>query len=75
MLENQDRKQVFEDWIERILDASEGYKKAHAFTRGTPKAPPLPTQIWVKDEYVGHPHEIAQVYLQEWGALLGRTRI
>ena len=40
MLENQDRKNVFDEWIDRILDASEGYRKAHAFTRGTPKAPP-----------------------------------
>ena len=36
--------------------------------RGTPKAPPLPTEIWDKDRYVGHPHEVAQVYLKEWGS-------
>ena len=73
VLENQDRKSAFDEWIDRILDASEGYRKAHAFTRGSPKAPPLPTQIWVKDQYVGHPHEIAQVYLNEWGLTLGPT--
>ena len=72
VFENQDRKTTFDEWIDRILDASEGYRKAHAFTRGTAKAPPLPTQIWIKDQYVGHPHEIAQVHLEEWGSLWGQ---
>ena len=71
-LGDKDREQAFEEWIDRILDASQGYRRAHAVTRGNPKAPPLPTQIWVKDQYVGHPHEIAQIYLQEWGAFWGQ---
>ena len=42
---------------------------AHNFTRGTPKAPPLPTGLWHKGQYLGHPHVIAQVFLQQWGGL------
>ena len=68
-LEYKDRKEAFDVWIERILDASQRYRKAHAFTRGAPKAPPPPTHIWVKEEFVGHPHEIAQIYCKEWEAL------
>ena len=52
-LEKQDKKSAVEDWIERILDASQGYRMAHNFTRGTPKAPPLPTGMWHKGEYLG----------------------
>ena len=36
------------DWIEEILDASTGYKKAHNCTRPTSKAPPLRTHMWKK---------------------------
>ena len=33
-------------WIQEILDPAKGYSKAHTWTRGTPKAPPLPTELW-----------------------------
>ena len=33
--------QAITDWIEDILDASQGYRKAHTWTRGTSKAPPI----------------------------------
>eukprot|EP00973_Karenia_brevis_P093669 12418466-Karenia_brevis.AAC.1 len=33
----------FAEWVERILNQQEGYRPAHNWTRGTPKAPPLPT--------------------------------
>ena len=71
VLENNDRTAV-EQWVDRILDANEGCRKAHAFTGGTHKAPPLLTQIWDNGQYVAHPHEIAQVYLREWGSLWGQ---
>ena len=35
-----------ESWIQEILDPQKGYSKAHAWTRGTPKAPPLPVEMW-----------------------------
>ena len=48
VLENTHKASAIEEWIERILDTSQGYRKARAFKRGTPKAPPLPTEIWDK---------------------------
>eukprot|EP00973_Karenia_brevis_P086544 12001071-Karenia_brevis.AAC.1 len=36
-------REVFAEWVERILNQREGYRMAHNWTRGTPKAPPLPT--------------------------------
>ena len=54
------------DWIEDILDASQGHRKAHAWTRGTSKAPPLPTHMWKKGEYVSHPHEMGKHLLADW---------
>eukprot|EP00973_Karenia_brevis_P063605 8840635-Karenia_brevis.AAC.1 len=32
----------FAEWVDSILDQRAGYKLAHNWTRGTPKAPPLP---------------------------------
>ena len=68
-LEGQDKASAIELWIERILDASQGYRVAHNYTRDTPKAPPLPSGMWHKGEYLGHAHQIAQAYLQQWGNL------
>ena len=55
------------DWIEEILDASMGYKKAHNWTRPTSKAPPLPTHMWRKGKHISHPHEMGGILLKEWG--------
>ena len=55
------------DWIEEILDASMGYKKAHTWTRPNSKAPPLPTHMWKKGKYISHPHEMGDMMLKEWG--------
>ena len=57
------------DWIEEILDASMGYKRAHKWTRPTSKAPPLPTSMWRKGKYYSHPHEVWDILLQEWGSI------
>ena len=56
-----------EQWLDRILDPSQGYRVAHRVARGTPKAPPLPTELLDKGKYLGHPRLIAQVYLDQWG--------
>eukprot|EP00973_Karenia_brevis_P070350 9779554-Karenia_brevis.AAC.1 len=32
----------FAKWVDRILDNKTGYRLAHNWTRGTPKAPPPP---------------------------------
>ena len=52
-LEGKDKASAIELWIERILDASQGYRVAHNYTRGTPKAPPLPTGMWHKGNTLG----------------------
>ena len=54
------------DWIEEILDASMGYKKAHNWTRPESKAPPLPTSMWKKGQYISHPHQMGGHYLKDW---------
>ena len=41
-LEDKDKKQAFDEWIERILDASQGYRQAHAFYQGSTQGPPTP---------------------------------
>eukprot|EP00973_Karenia_brevis_P023696 3265005-Karenia_brevis.AAC.1 len=33
----------YAEWVERILNQREGYRLAHNWTMGTPKAPPLST--------------------------------
>ena len=55
------------DWIDEILDASMGYKKAHNWTRPDSKAPPLPTSMWRQGKYISHPHEIGGQLLKDWG--------
>ena len=61
------------NWIDRILDPSHGYSEAHTWTRGTNKAPPLPTHL-VEGEgdnqvVYGHPHEFGAKYVRYWGNL------
>ena len=55
------------DWIEEILDASMGYKKAYNYTRPTSKAPTLPTHMWRKGKYISHTHEMGGILLKESG--------
>eukprot|EP00973_Karenia_brevis_P025809 3562116-Karenia_brevis.AAC.1 len=45
----------YAEWVERILNHSEGYRLAHSWTRGTPKAPPLPTSGTYNGIHFGHP--------------------
>eukprot|EP00973_Karenia_brevis_P071963 9999045-Karenia_brevis.AAC.1 len=33
----------YAEWVDRILNKKEGCRLAYTFTRGAPKAPPLPT--------------------------------
>ena len=61
------------NWIDRILDPDKGYTEAHKWTRGTAKAPPLPTTLVIDDgvnkHTYGHPHELGTKYVRDWGAL------
>ena len=65
----QAEKHGIDTWIQEILDPKKGYSKAHTWARGTPKAPPLPTDMWRGGEYIGNSHLITQALLQDWGAL------
>ena len=42
----QAEKHGIDSCIQEILDPKKGYPKAHTWARGTPKAPPLPTEMW-----------------------------
>ena len=57
------------DWIEEILDPQTGYKEAHNWTRGTSKAPPLPTHMWKKGKYYSHPHDMGDILLKDGGSI------
>ena len=58
------------NWIDRILDPARGYTEAHEWTRGTSKAPPLPTYLIVEEgdqsHTYGHPHELGPKYVKDW---------
>eukprot|EP00973_Karenia_brevis_P024124 3329545-Karenia_brevis.AAC.1 len=45
----------YAEWVERILNHREGSRLAHNWTRGTPKAPPLPTSGTYGGVHYGHP--------------------
>ena len=61
------------NWIDRILDPAKGYTEAHTWTMGTSKAPPLPTHLVEEDggltRTYGHPHELGEKYVKDWGNL------
>ena len=61
------------NWIDRILDPEKGYTEAHRWTRGTAKAPPLPTHLVVGEgtdqRTYGPPHELGEKYVRDWGEL------
>eukprot|EP00973_Karenia_brevis_P040047 5530506-Karenia_brevis.AAC.1 len=54
-------RQGYAEWVERILNQKEGYRMAHNWTRGTPKAPPLPTAATIEGHPYGHPSVRAQI--------------
>ena len=60
--------QASDIWIE-IVEPRLGYSEVHTLTRGSPKAPPLPRELWRNWVCYGRPHELAQIYLQDWGCI------
>eukprot|EP00973_Karenia_brevis_P085879 11912164-Karenia_brevis.AAC.1 len=46
-------RQGYAEWVDKILNQSEGYRLAHNWTRGTPKAPPLPTSATYEGTHYG----------------------
>ena len=52
-LEQLDRQSAVEEWIEKILDPTQGYRLAHSFTRGTPKAPLCHQGCGIKGNILG----------------------
>ena len=56
MRNNEDTSAV-EDSVEQSLDAQQGYKQAHSWTRGTSKAsPPLHIHVEERELELRHPH-------------------
>ena len=51
------------------MDASQGYKRAHNWTRGTSKASQLPTHMWRKGKFIRHPHEMGSYLLEDWSKI------
>eukprot|EP00973_Karenia_brevis_P072707 10098612-Karenia_brevis.AAC.1 len=48
-------RQGYAEWVDRILNQKEGYRLAQNWTRGTPKAPPLPTSATDDGVHYGQP--------------------
>eukprot|EP00973_Karenia_brevis_P048514 6733791-Karenia_brevis.AAC.1 len=53
--ETKQNRQGYAEWVDRILNHREGYRLARNSTRGTPKAPPLPTSATYDGIHDGHP--------------------
>ena len=53
VLEGKDKASAIELWIERILDASQGYRVAHNYTRGTSKPRRCPWACGTKGNTLG----------------------
>eukprot|EP00973_Karenia_brevis_P092029 12410364-Karenia_brevis.AAC.1 len=51
--------------VERILNQSEGYRLAHNWTRGTPKAPQLPTSATYEGVHYGRPSELGPKFQKD----------
>eukprot|EP00973_Karenia_brevis_P084425 11716085-Karenia_brevis.AAC.1 len=62
-------RQGYAEWVDRILNQSEGYRLPHNWTRGTPKASPLPTSATYEGVYYGHPSELGPKFHKDWKAL------
>eukprot|EP00973_Karenia_brevis_P031490 4345355-Karenia_brevis.AAC.1 len=56
----------YAEWVERILNQKEGYRLAHNWTRGTPKAPPLPTSGTNGGIHYGHPSALGPKFHRGW---------
>eukprot|EP00973_Karenia_brevis_P096149 12430843-Karenia_brevis.AAC.1 len=62
-------RQGYGEWVDRILNQHERYRLAHNWTRGTPKAPPLPTSATIAGVHYGHPAELGARYQKDWDQL------
>eukprot|EP00973_Karenia_brevis_P005756 784521-Karenia_brevis.AAC.1 len=54
------------EWVERILNQKGEYRLAHNWTRGTPKAPPLPTSGTYGGVHYGHPSALGPKFHRDW---------
>eukprot|EP00973_Karenia_brevis_P085635 11880035-Karenia_brevis.AAC.1 len=59
----------YAEWVERILNQREDYRLAHNWTRGVPKAPPLPTSGTYDGSHYGHPSTLGPKFHRDWDAL------
>eukprot|EP00973_Karenia_brevis_P003252 447432-Karenia_brevis.AAC.1 len=58
----------YAEWVERIPNQREGYRSAHNWTRGTPKAPPLATSGTCDRVHYGHPSTLGLKFQRGWEA-------
>eukprot|EP00973_Karenia_brevis_P093288 12416634-Karenia_brevis.AAC.1 len=59
----------YAEWVERIINQREGYRLAHNWTRGIPKAPPLPTSGTYDGIHYGHLSALGPKFQRDWEAL------
>eukprot|EP00973_Karenia_brevis_P024693 3405205-Karenia_brevis.AAC.1 len=59
----------YAEWAGRILHQKEGYRLAHNWTRGTLKAPPLPTSGTYDGVHYGNPITLGPKFQRGWEAL------
>eukprot|EP00973_Karenia_brevis_P038119 5256319-Karenia_brevis.AAC.1 len=59
----------YAEWVECILNQKEGYRLAHNWTRGTPKAPPVPTSGTDDGVHCRNPSPLGLKFQRDWEAL------
>ena len=68
-----DKQRSYECWQNRVtamLDPRQGMSGGHLWTRGTPKAPPLPLEVTPQGgKILVHPKDIGDHYQSEWTSL------
>ena len=52
-----------------MLDPRKGMSKAHEWTRGVGKAPPMPTEVKTTNGILTSPKDLGEHYVQQWSQL------
>ena len=66
---DQQEKDSWKARVTKMLDPTTGMSKAHTWTRGTNKAPPLPLTVHKEHEILTHPLHIGQHFVEQWTGL------
>ena len=68
-LNKQQHKSSLQTWVNKALDPTQGYRVAHAFSRGCARAPPMPAVVHHNGSVLCNSVELAEHYLQQWTTL------